>query len=154
MPRYKDGKFQINADKNAFLVRLKTIVKIKACPEVLKNFTIDLSPVDLCAKAIYKLMTSKSKQTIFHIVNDNQVNINSLLKGKNIKFVDVNKAVTLIKKDNNPYNAILLNDLLNTDYVETPAVCDKTNKLLHKKLFTWNKVNKKYKDMIFDLIKN
>lgn len=154
MPRVKDGKFQINADKNAFIMRLKTTVKNNICPEVLKNYKVDLSPVDLCAKAINKLMLSKAKQTIFHIVSDNQVDIKYLLRNKKIKYVNVETAVALIKKDNNPYNAILLNDLLNTDYIETPVDSRKTIKLLHNKLFSWNRINKKYKDAIFEIIEN
>ena len=152
MPRVKDGKFQINADKNAFIMRLKTISKIKVCPEALKNYKIDLSPVDLCAKAINKLMLSTAKQTIYHIISDNQIELKHLLKDKKIKYVDVKMALDLIKKDNNPYNAMLLNDMLNTDYVETLVDSRKTIKLLHSNLFSWNKVNKKYKKAIFELI--
>ena len=152
MPRVKDGKFQINADKNAFIMRLKTISKIKVCPEALKNYKIDLSPVDLCAKAINKLMLSTAKQTIYHIISDNQIELKYLLKDKKIKYVDVKMALDLIKKDNNPYNAMLLNDMLNTDYVETLVDSRKTIKILHNNLFNWNKVNKKYKKAIFELI--
>ena len=154
MPRVKDGKFQINTPKNAFIMRLKTMLHNKVCPSTLKYYMIDLSPVDLCAKAINKLMLSKAKQTIFHVISDKPIELQKLLKNQNVRYVSNETALNLIKKDNNPYSAILLNDLLNVNYIETIVDSRRTQKLLHNQLFSWNKINKRYKKAIFDIIEN
>ena len=152
MPRLKDGRFQINFDKNAFVMRLKSSLNSRACPINLKNYKVDLSPVDMCAKAINKLMLSKAKQTIFHIVNDNKVEISKLLKGKKIKYVDTQTAIDIIKKDKSPYNAIFINDLISSEYIETPVNSKRTINILHKRMFYWNKINKKYIDNLINIV--
>lgn len=149
MPRLKDGRFQINGRNNAFLARMKTISDICACPESFKDYKFDLSPVDKCANSIVRLLRLKDNQTIYHIVNPNTVETYKIFKCKSIKYVNDKTAIELIKSNNNPYNAILLGDMQNKGYIETPTKNDFTIKKLKKCHFKWNKLNKSYLNKIF-----
>ncbi len=71
MPRLKDGKFQLNYDQNAFLQKIKGIVKLKLVPDMLLESIIDISPVDVCAKAIVKLIENDENKSIYHVSNKN-----------------------------------------------------------------------------------
>ena len=53
--RYSDGKFQENDNKNAFLNRVVTLVKLDKIPKSFSKFKVDLSPVDYCAQTIVSL---------------------------------------------------------------------------------------------------
>ena len=78
--RFLDGKFQFNSYENAFLNKLRTIKNLKILPDTLKDTLLELTPVDSCASAIVKLMSSKIENNIqvFHLYNPNYVPISSL----------------------------------------------------------------------------
>lgn len=146
MPRYKDGKFQINRSDNAFLSRLQTILQTNSIPQGYNNLEIDLSPVDLCAEAIVKLLKSSAVQTIYHIYNNNTIKVKKILHllDADIEEVSIEKQIEKIKEKDDPHNGHLLNDLLNPTIIETKTTNITTVKALHKLRFKWNKINKKY----------
>ena len=63
--RYSDGKFQINTSENAFAQRIKSFIEIGHSPEYALYHAIDLTPVDLCAEAIIKILNYNSCCTVF-----------------------------------------------------------------------------------------
>ena len=69
--RFSDGKFQINTSENAFAQRIKSFIEIGAFPEYSLYHAIDLTPVDLCAEAIIKILNYNSPCTILHVYNTN-----------------------------------------------------------------------------------
>ena len=78
--RYCDGVFQINVENNAFAKRIKSFVEIGAIPKYLLEHAIELTPVDLCANAIIKLLLNKSECNVFHLYNPKLLDINLLFK--------------------------------------------------------------------------
>ena len=76
MNRFSDGKFQPNANENAYINRLISFAKIGCIPDYIKNAYIELTPVDKCAEAIIKLIQYPTKiNRVFHLLNHNTVNI-------------------------------------------------------------------------------
>ncbi|MDO5555629.1 MAG: amino acid adenylation domain-containing protein [Clostridia bacterium] len=153
MPRLSDGKFQTNNLENGFMSRIATVLKTRAITKVHKNLKIDLSPVDLCAQAILKIMKQNNKQTIYHIYNNNLISIEDLIKEENVKEVSIEEQIKLIENLNEPLNAHLLNDLMNNDYMETKASNNITIDNLNNVGFNWNKIDKNYLSKIFEIIK-
>lgn len=67
--RYSDGLFQLNVDDNAFAKRLKSFIEMGAIPRYLLQHAIELTPVDLCANAIIKILQHSSNCNVLHIYN-------------------------------------------------------------------------------------
>lgn len=141
-----DGKFQINDNENSFVIKLKTIMKYKVVPKEILNYMIDLSPVDLCAKAIV-LILSDNQYTMYHIENNNKISIKDLigiLKELNISVEVVdkdefkNKIINL--SDSNEELVALLENYENNVRINS----DKTIKLLKIHNFNWNNIDKDY----------
>ena len=153
MPRLEDGVFQINKMDNGFLCRLKTIIDTKTITDYYKNVEIDISPVDLCAKAILKLLSNKNSQTIYHINNNNLITVDEIIKGIDIEEVTAAEQIKIIRKTNNPYYAHLLNDLNNKNYIETKSENQVTLNKLNDLGFKWKKVETDYLKKILEIIK-
>ena len=154
MPRISDGRFQINMHQNGFLSRLKTLLDIKYTTNEINNLHIDISPVDLCAKFIIKLMEASCENTVFHISNPNFISMKEILDSFNVEFklTNVENCINLINKLNNPLNAHLVNDLLSPELIETPYSCDITMKDLNSIKLEWPKITKDYLKNLYNLI--
>lgn len=77
--RFSDGMFQKNYESNAFLKRMKAILKIGIFPEYLKNIYLEFTPVDEAADAVMKIIRSfGTEQTVFHINSNKVVYIDQL----------------------------------------------------------------------------
>ena len=120
MPRLSDMKFQINSKDNAFFSRVKTILKYKELTSEYLKMVIDVSPVDLCAKAILEIIKSNNAQTIYHIYNNNSFTIEDLLHTLDIqiKVVEPAELVNKLRTSLDPLDAHLLNDLNNGGYMK------------------------------------
>lgn len=77
MPRFTDGKFQINKFDNAYYKRILGFIELGILPENLKEQELEFSPVDTCAQVIIKLMNYKNK--VFHLLNTNTIKIEQLI---------------------------------------------------------------------------
>lgn len=141
-----DGKFQENENENSFILKLKTILKYKLVPKSILNTTVDLSPVDLCAKAIVKLLLHNNLN-VYHIENNNILTIKQLLKL--LKCLNINIKVI----DDDYYKENLLN--FSNDNTELFSLIENVKKMpkvnsfnsiasLKKVNFTWNKVTATY----------
>ena len=74
--RYSDGKFQININDNAFARRIKSFVEIGAFPKYMLTHAIELTPVDVCADAVLKILEHNSPCNVFHLYDTNLLPIN------------------------------------------------------------------------------
>lgn len=153
MPRLSDGKFQINKMDNGFLCRLRTILNTHSITEQYKKIKIDISPVDLCSKAIICLLKDNNNQTIYHINNNKLINVEEIIRNMDINEVSTDDQIEIIRKLNDPYNAHLLSDLMNKDFIEMPTTNELTVNELEKLGFEWNKIDFKYINNLIGLIK-
>lgn len=76
--RYSDGVFQKNIENNAFANRIKSFIDIGAFPEYALEHEIELTPVDLCADCIIKILEHSSKCNMFHLYNPNLLSVKLL----------------------------------------------------------------------------
>lgn len=84
MPRYSDGLFQRNPGENIFYSLVRSIVLFGKVPDRLLKQIIDITPVDLCAKAVVKLLTGKTAgRQVFHIYNRNTITLGELIRQLN-----------------------------------------------------------------------
>lgn len=78
--RYSDGLFQFNVENNAFAKRLKSFIEMGAFPKYLLQHAIELTPVDLCANAIFKISQHSSDCNVLHIYNSKLLPIRLLVE--------------------------------------------------------------------------
>lgn len=79
--RYSDGVFQPNIYENKFYQILKSIIEVGFVPDSMAETKIELTPVDLCAKAIVKLiMMEESAGNTFHVFNQNKIKVKDFLQ--------------------------------------------------------------------------
>ena len=151
MPRITDMKFQINSKDNAFFSRVKTILKYRELTLDYMQIDIDISPVDLCAKSILKILKNNNCKTIYHIYNNNTFTIENLLNTLNISInvVDSEELINKLRTSSDPLDAHLLNDLNNRGYMETPTTCELTKNWLSAIGFNWPVLDEHYLKNIF-----
>ena len=168
MPRIKDGKFQQNLDSNAFINRIKSFCNIGYIPDYILNEPLEFTPIDVSAKAIFKIVTHPNNENrIFHIYNPNYVSTKKLFnKAKELKFeiktVNEDEFKTKIKEileDENKKNSLeyLLNDFnndLHLDYkYDIIPKSNFTTKYLRRTFFIWPKISNKYLKRFVRLLK-
>ncbi len=156
--RYLDGKFQINAGENAFVNRIKAILKLGVVQNGFKKHSTEFAPVDFCANSIISLIKSNPKFSIFHIFNNNLIAFKDLVKFINdlnipVDFVsnkDFSEKVSLFLKD-----PVLKNEISG---IVTDLDSDKKFKIVSNILmdvnfscqylnsigFNWPEINKEY----------
>lgn len=146
MWRKRDGKFQLNEESNAFITKLKTIIQYKVVLDNIMEYKTDISPVDLCATAIVKILLN-NKLNIYHIENNNKISINDLVNilndiGYSIKVVDketYKKKIVTDLEDKNELIALLENE------VQTKNIDSSTSyTYLENESFKWNTITKEY----------
>ena len=154
MPRYSDGKFQINADENGFITRIKGITKLGAIPEgYLNGQDADLSPVDICSEAIISLLKANDDQTIYHILNNNKADLSKLLGRMNPEILSNEEFKKRILESNDPSVQIFINYLRMLNSNENRIVNDITISKLETLGVSWNKYDIGYLKKILKLIK-
>jgi amino acid adenylation domain-containing protein/thioester reductase-like protein len=79
--RYSDGKSQRNIEDNALYRRLKTYIILKAVPANFLNHCLELTPVDLCARGIAKIISAnRNHGLVFHMLNHKMLQGKEFLK--------------------------------------------------------------------------
>lgn len=79
--RWSDGKFQIDPKRNAFANWLKSAFEIGVLPDRVKDLALELTPVDLCAKAMLILSQAGSKQPVaFHLYSPSKIALGRLVQ--------------------------------------------------------------------------
>lgn len=156
--RYSDGVFQRNLAENAFAQRIKSFIKLGAFPQYSLEHEIELTPVDLCADAIVRIMNHESNCNVFHIYNNKLLPIKlfiDILEQMNIKLLPVSnekmsQIINHTLNDDNKKEIIsgIIHDLdKDKNLVYTSKIkldCDFTEKYLEKLGFHWKKIDKNY----------
>lgn len=157
--RYSDGVFQMNADENAFAKRIKSFIEIGAFPRYLLPHSIELTPVDLAAEAVIKILNHKSMCNVFHIYDTKLLPIKLLIEtlnnDLNIDILAVPETMmkdilTGILADNNRKGILSgiiydLDDDKNLIYTSNIRLNSNfTEKYLNKIGFKWKVIDKEY----------
>lgn len=156
MPRFKDGKFQSNFKDNAFLCKIHTIIETGEITKEINNLKFDISPVDLCATSIIKILDSTNNNLIYHIFNNNKINFKQFfdLANINLNIVDKKDFINSILKIDDLYSVHLLNELKLDNYIETPINNTCTINFLNNLDFYWNKIDKNYINYLINIQNN
>lgn len=101
--RLSDGKFQPNVADNAFSNRIKTLTLIKSMSNDMYNKYIEMTPIDVVASAINKIIEIDNRNIVYHLFNHNHIpmpNLVSILKSLGCKVNILNKEdfIKLIKE--------------------------------------------------------
>ena len=156
--RYSDGLFQQNVEENAFAKRLKSFIEIGAFPDYLLPHSLELSPVDLCADAVIKILEYNSFCNVFHIYNSKLMPIKLLikcLKNMNITLTAVtdelmSKILNGILNDDSKKDTLsgIIHDIdsnMNLIYTSNIRInFDFSEKYLNKLGFYWKDIDKDY----------
>ena len=156
--RYSDGLFQENVDENAFAKKIKSFIEIGAFPNYLLKHSIELTPVDLCANAIIKILQHNSICNVFHIYDTKLLPIKLLadtLSEFNIELSPVSDKlladiITGILEDDSRKSILsgIIHDLdKNKHLVYTSNVkldCSFTEDYLKATGFEWSPIDKEY----------
>ena len=90
--RFSDCKFQYNSNENSFINKLKSIKNLGILPIDMKNYQLELTPVDVCASAITKLAIYKkidNNVNIYHLYNNNYVSMNIITDILNVNGIQI-----------------------------------------------------------------
>ena len=156
--RYCDGQFQQNVEENAFAKRLKSFIELGAFPKYLLEHAVELGPVDLCAKAVIKILDYDSECNTFHIYNPKLMPIKlfiNTLHELGIKIDGVNNKTMskkLIEILNDDFKKGILSGIihdidLNKQLIYTSNVkidYEFSEKYLEKIGFYWKDIDKEY----------
>ncbi len=146
--RITDGKFQENDYQNAFLNRILSLIKLGKTTEELLKYEFDMSPVDECSYFITQIMQyENSYNRVFHIINNNQINLKQLLDNLNLKNLTVvsgQELKEIIKKEKNKLG--LINDITNNASINKfiKINSDESIRYLNNLNLAWKKIDKKY----------
>lgn len=155
MPRYSDGMFQYNKLDNAFINRLNSLIHIGKLPNNYKNYTVELSPVDFCSRAILTLLSNKDNQTIYHINNPNTIRLLTLLEtlaNKTISLVELVDFNNHLSSYSTNYTKYLFELNSNTNIVENKVNNEITIQKLNKQNFYWPDYTSDYLSNIENLL--
>lgn len=80
--RYCDGKYQRNVFDNGFFMRIKNILDLGKYPVLFDKMKIEMSPVDIVATCITKLVLdyNETVNEIYHLYNPNTINFSDMMK--------------------------------------------------------------------------
>lgn len=168
MGRASDGMFQQNIFENAFVNRIRTLINLNIIPDNIKNIPLEFTPIDLTAKAILKLITSKNNRVIYHVYNNNHTDIETVKKvletmGYNLNYISKQQMTNLIKQlmqddiKQHRLSGIIqdLDENKELDYSSNVKVdCEKTIKDLKKLDFNWNIIDELYLNKFFNYLRN
>lgn len=146
MPRVSDGKFQENYTQNAFLNSIRLILKLNKVPKPYLNFKVEFSPVEECSEAICKLIELDSNQKVYHIINDNLLEIQEIIhmitNNGDLEVLSLSE-FTKSLENYNEVGAEYIKDYILQNNVNLYSL-NKTLDLLNQVDFSWSKINKKY----------
>ena len=163
-PRYSDGKFQINANENAFINRLIAFNELKAVPVSTLELPLEFTFVDYLSEAIIKSIEYYNNSVnILHVYNPNHILVKDIINIFNtgIQAVSEDEFRQIIKKTlNNPVKkdiiSFITNDMdknYNLVYItDIKLKNDFTTKFLEKTGFKWPSPTEAYIKKIKQII--
>lgn len=154
MPRFSDGKFQLNDDENAFITRLKAFSKLGAVPaDYLSSQEIELSPIDFCSEAILKLLKTGYDQTVYHVLNSTKLSLSKVVERLEPKIVSTEEFKRRIIESKDKDVKFLMNYMHIIGANENKIMSDITASKLQALGFNWNKYDIGYIKKILQLVK-
>ena len=78
--RASDYKFQPNYKENAFLTRVKAVLKFGLFPDYLMSLYSEFSPIDLTAEGVVKIAQYADRQTVFHLNSNKPIYFDRFLE--------------------------------------------------------------------------
>ncbi len=157
--RYSDGIFQKNIENNAFANRIKSFIDVGAFPKYALEHEIELTPVDLCAKSIIRILEYSSKCNMFHLYNPNLLPVELFYRvlktDLNIDLVPLsNKLLSYLitgilqdEKNKKILSGIIYDLDKNKNLIYTSKIklnADFTKAYLNKIGFQWKNIDKDY----------
>ena len=161
---YETGRFQTNADENAFIQVLTLMNRMKAFP-VLTSQIIDLTYVDEAARAVTLLFDKQDNVGIYHIFNSSRISIKDIgsavmEKDRNISMYSVDEFLKFLDDERSKYSLELeqLSIMMMTKSgVDLNAFAlsknEKTSKLLNEMKFQWHSFDQKAINDLYSIIK-
>lgn len=166
--RNSDAKFQINTLDNAYINRIKSLIKLGLLPKKFLEHSLEFTPVDSCADAIIKIVFNNPKFNVFHLFNTNLISIprfieilyslGYILKGASDKeFAD--KIDTFLQDDvlKDSISGIIpdLNSDKNLNLISNVLpIADFTTKYLKTLNFNWPEIDVEYITKYIEYFKN
>lgn len=157
--RSYDGKFQPNANDNAFMHRIDALLELRVLPKYILDDYIEFSPVDLVAQAVIKSIQYHNKSiNVLHIYNHNHVFIRDFihLLPFNVDIVSTDEfKSSLVKSINtNPKLVYITNDL-DKDYnlIYSSNIKIRNNlsvEFFNKINFNWINIDKNYINLMLN----
>lgn len=89
-PRSDDGQFQRNVDDNSLSMALRLFTQLGVIPASAADICIDLSPVDIVAKAVLRLAALTGGQPVWHVASTHLHTLQEILteRGCHVRVVD------------------------------------------------------------------
>lgn len=166
--RYSDGHFQKNISENAFYNILRIILKYRIIPNTMLSSFLEFTPIDLCANAIYTIITNvDTDKRVFNVFNQNYLSVENLLNILKLLNINVDvisgnefKERILQLTKQHPEENILkgaVNDIDNQAGLSFVSSINQqnfaTNHYLEKSNFVWPIITKDYLNKIIEYIK-
>ena len=165
--RVSDGRFQINVSENAYINRIKAILKLKVIQNRFSKHALEFTPVDSAAEAIVKIIKHNPKFNVLHLFNTNLIDFPDVITilnnlGYNIQMVsdkDFSDTVKEFLKHKSLKNQIsgIIPDL---NKKRTLSIVAKTlpnayftTQYLKSIGFEWPEINKEYMEQFLDYFK-
>jgi len=145
--RASDGRFQRNADSNAFCLLMRGLTLLSELPEKAAKVSLDLMPIDLCVEEIFAL--KKTEGTVFHIIHPNPPTLLCVLQslGKEMQVVDNDVFSRILKEKSRSLDrqlmALVANHwiLLKTKPEAVTVSCEKTVQQLKRAGFEFPRIS-------------
>lgn len=153
MPRLSDGIFQTNFEDNGFLIAIKKLSELKIFTNSMLNQKIYLTPVDECCNCINKILNSDYCNTIYHIENDKNIKISSILEcfnERNIQFTEVSEEIFYKKlSDDYSFGTEYIKSIFSNNHNKYSK--ESTLDILNKLNYTWKSIPKTYLENIINI---
>ncbi len=101
----KDGMFQINEADNGLVAELRAFKKLGMYPRELSDLSFDFSGVDESAEAFVLLAENADRDSIWHVINPNRIELAQLNLGK---AVSTDMFVQNVARNNTDRDVIIL----------------------------------------------
>ena len=114
MARQSDSEFQINFETNGFVNRLRAYAAIGKIPYSVLGGNVELTPIDMAARAILLLGKTPQECSVFHVYNNHQIYLGDIIGmmnevGFNISGAEekeFEKTFAMAREDENKQEAI------------------------------------------------
>ncbi len=157
--RLSDGEFQMNLGSNAFARQLKSYALMKSAPDRLKTASVNFSPVDDTARAIFLLAGSPEQNTVFHTFNPSSANYSLLFEamdrfGYQVEWSpdqEFDEMVEQLSQDEKTQSVVqgLLLEQPDIHWREVPCTSNLTAPVLIGYGFSWGNITRDYLDKYF-----